>query len=440
MSAALWARAGCLVAVAFSLAAVPAADAATLRLDAGFGEGGIARVRFGIVLDPADTLPLRPVRQPDGKLLVAAAHYEFHGNSQVLLARFTRRGRPDPTFGHGGRERLGVRWNFAPSAVQVLPDGRILVLGAAGFAPSLYPFPDQLGLVRLLPDGSRDRTFGTNGFVTWNPPWRADTLYMTTRPGLFVRQGDGRLLAAGQVEELRAGQAGTTVRRVVFVRFNPDGSVDTSFGPAGVVEGPEGADYFGAWAALPSGPIVALGLRNEGFDTRAWWLHRFTADGALDRDFGQDGSARLGLNVLYGVNQLLPARDGSLLMLGTVDPAHPAGSAAAVRRITPGGQLDARFGTACDRSGPRTPIWSGAATSDGGILATARGFVRQARIDSFVFRYGLDGCVAGRPLRLKAVSAGPPVLQGRRTALVAATYGRTPAGFARGLALIRIRR
>jgi hypothetical protein len=55
------------------------------------------------------------------------------------------------------------------------------------------------------------------------------------------------------------------------------------------------------------------------------------------------------------------------------------------------------------------------------------------RSDSFVFRNNPHGCLAGRPLRIKGVSAGPPRLEGRRTALIGATYKK-------GLALIRIRR
>jgi uncharacterized delta-60 repeat protein len=230
------------VTVALSLATVPTAGAAPLRLDSGFGEGGIARVRFGIVLDPADTRPLRPVRQPDGKLLVAAARYEFHGNAQILVARFTRRGRPDPTFGHGGRVRLGYRWNFAPQELQVQPDGRILVLGAAGYGPFFYPSPGQFGLLRLLPDGSRDPTFGTNGLVAWNPPWHADTLSLYALPSLFVPQADGRVLAVGTVSEQRQSGdpyssliAGLTPW-IVFVRFNDNGSADESFRRAGVPE------------------------------------------------------------------------------------------------------------------------------------------------------------------------------------------------------------
>jgi hypothetical protein len=54
-------------------------------------------------------------------------------------------------------------------------------------------------------------------------------------------------------------------------------------------------------------------------------------------------------------------------------------------------------------------------------------------LGSFVIRYGSDGCAAARPLRLRALYAGTPLLQGRRTALVGATYDH-------GLALIRIRR
>jgi uncharacterized delta-60 repeat protein len=433
------ARAWWLIAVALALAAVPTANAATLRLDGRFGDGGIARaVPFRFPQTAVAMRPLRPVRQPDGKVLVAAsASLLEHGNAQILLARFTRSGRPDATFGHGGRERLGIRWDFDPQAVHVQPDGRILVLGAAGFGPFMYNSPGQFGLVRLLPDGSRDRTFGTNGFVTWNPPWRADTVSLYALPGVFVPQGDGRVFAAGVVEAaIRVGDPPQwpyrRVRRVVFVRFNSDGSVDESFGGAGVIEGPDRPwDFFSAWAAFPDGRIAALSSRNEGFSPIGpitWWLHRFNPDGTPDGGFGQDGSVRL--EGLDGVTELLPGRDGSLVMIGP---------ATAIRRILPGGRLDTQFGTACGRPGLRTFGSGGAVTSDGGVLATAG---LQGRIDSFVFRYGADGCVAGRPLRLRSVSAGPPSLHGRRTALVSATYDHSdPAdGFNDALALIRIHR
>src|SRR6185436_3779190 len=81
--------------------------------------------------------------------------------------------------------------------------GRILVLGADGYGPFMYPSPGQFALVRQLPEGSRDRTFGTNGFVRWYPPWHADTLSTYAVPGVFVPRRDGRVLAAGVVYERR---------------------------------------------------------------------------------------------------------------------------------------------------------------------------------------------------------------------------------------------
>jgi uncharacterized delta-60 repeat protein len=427
MSAAWWARAGCLLAVVLSLAAVPTADAATLRLDAGFGDGGIARVPFRLA-QGGNLRTLRPVRQPDGKVLVAASIHFDHWNSQILLARFTRRGRPDATFGHGGWEHLGLHWNFDPQAVHVQPDGRILVLGAAGYGPFFYNSPGQFGLVRLLPNGSRDRTFGTNGFVAWNPPWRADSGRPYALPGVFVPQADGRLLAAGVVYDSGS-------QRVVFVRFNQNGSMDESFGRAGLIEGPDGPDYFSAWAALPDGRIVALSSRNEGSDQSSRWLHRFTADGAVDSTFGTAGSVRLESD---DVGELVPARDGSLVILGGT----------ALRRILPSGQLDAHFGTACGRPPPRGGSAGAAATSDGGVLATGETFldpVRFALPVSFVIRYGADGCAAARPLLAGvSLSVGPPLLHGRRIALVGATYNKDsalhPLVHRSALALIRVRR
>lgn len=426
-------RAACLVAVAISLAAVPAADAARLRIDRGFGEDGISWVRFRSTEDMG-VLP--PVPQPDGRVLVPGSNYFFHGNAQIMLARFTRGGRPDPTFGDNGRERLGLRWNFDPSAVQVQPDGRILVAGGAGYGPFFYPSPGQLGLVRLLPDGSRDPTFGTNGFVAWNPPWRPDSDRVFAYPGVFVPQVDGRLLAAGVESEYVRSPDGTgfaEVGRVVFVRFDQDGSVDESFGHAGVVEGPQSTDYLNSWAALPDGHVVALSGRNDPSGASSWWLHRFTAEGEVDRAFGGDGSVRLGSEVLDGVSQMLPMRDGSLILLGSAYPPQPAGSAAAVRRVTPEGRLDPRYGIGCGRAGPIGGSMRGVVTAGGGILATAVGYVRQGRIDSFVLRYGSDGCIAGRPLRIKGLPASSPTLLGPHRALVGATDHK-------GLALIRIRR
>jgi serralysin len=421
MSAGWWARAGCLVTVALSLVAVPTAGAAPLRLDASFGEGGIAHVAFFAGIDPPS--PLRPARQPDGKVIVAAAGLVGDNGWQTLLARFTRSGRPDPTFGHRGWRRLGYRWNFQPYAVHVQPDGRILVLGADGS-------PGQFGLARLLPDGSSDRSFGTNGFVAWNPPWRPDDVSLAAGPGVFVPQADGKVLAAGVVAERRpvGGLLGTFFNRVEFVRFNENGLVDESFGRAGVHE--ELQDtlfFFQKWAALPDGDIVALASGYDAFAPYGWWLVRFNHDGTLDQGFGQGGSVRLEQDLnhprLYGLEF---ARDGGLLIRHRKT----------LRRIRPSGRLDTRFGTTCRRPPPSSFSWAGtASTPDGNLFAAGVTPVDRVRgTDGLFVRYDPRGCVAGRPLRVRAMpNVGPPLLQRRHIALVEAADPH-------GLSLIRIRR
>jgi hypothetical protein len=133
------------------------------------------------------------------------------------------------------------------------------------------------------------------------------------------------------------------------------------------------------------------------------------------------------------VRELVPARDGSLVFV----------YAKRLRRILPSGQLDARFGTACGRP----PLSAGklgrsaAVTSEGGgALTTGTRFRGGAPPVSFVIRYGSDGCVAGRPLRVRAVSVGPPLLLGRHVALVGATDESKYPALATALALARIRR
>jgi hypothetical protein len=175
---------------------------------------------------------------------------------------------------------LRFRWNLSAHSLLVGPDGRIVVAGSASGVDPMGIQPRQLALVRLPPDGSRDPTFGRNGFVAWSPPSRADTIWLDASPGLFVLQPGGRLLAAATVHERKtlAGppQSRTgdvAVQRVVFVRFAHDGSVDQSFGQMGVAEELEGdspfSPYVRAWARLPDGHLVALDTRWEAGSARS---------------------------------------------------------------------------------------------------------------------------------------------------------------------------
>ena len=267
---------------------------------------------------------------------------------------------PDATFGQGGRVRLGANWNFYLRAVHMQPDGRIILMGQAGTGVNgLYPLiaPAQVGLIRLLADGSLDRSFGQDGVVIWSPPRRPDTRIMEARVGVLQRQPDGRLLISMYLSEHRfsvplGGLA--EVGRAAFVRFNRNGSVDESFGRAGLVERPKAPESVALWAALPGGKFVAL--------TSNGLLRRFTADGAIDRGFGRHGSGWLWEEPAG----LAAARDGSLIAIANDD----SNVGSPLRRILPGGGSMPHSAPPALVRRCRSPWQARPATSDG-VLATA---------------------------------------------------------------------
>ena len=454
MSAAWWARAACVVAVALSLVAVPTAEAATLRLDAHFGDGGVARVPVRWEGFREFFSAMRPVRQADGKVLVSAQLYGDRDAAEFVLARFDHTGALDTTFGRRGRLKVSFPWQFVPKKVLAQPDGRIRLVGVVGGYRYFAYRPMQIGLLRLLPDGSRDRSFGANGFVAWNPPWHSVEVAMDISLGLVQQQPDGRLLIAATVDE-RALGPGVSVpaperHSVMFVRFEADGSVDRSFGRAGMAELDWNGGYVRGWARLPDGRLVAVVSRHEGLgeptlESTGWWLQSFAADAAPAEGFVAAGSARLGLDVLDELVDLAPTRAGGLVMTGAVDVNQQFGPVPAVRRIRPDGSLDPTFGRNCGRPLRRLRASftrGGVPTPNGGMLVTATRLLihaRPRRIDGFAITLDPTGCIAGTPLRIRSLTVGPPLLQRGRGALLGATFNNNQ-GLAGGLALIKIRR
>src|SRR5439155_22483329 len=78
----------------------------------------------------------------------------------------------DPTFGNGGRVVTEVRHDSSDymsneQAIAAAPDGKIVLAGATALATGPNDSgPESLALVRYLPDGSLDNTFGNGGIVT----------------------------------------------------------------------------------------------------------------------------------------------------------------------------------------------------------------------------------------------------------------------------------
>ena len=157
-------------------------------LDPSFGGGGTVFTAFS---DTFGSGANAVAPQPDGKLVLAGfARHPERAHDGFAVVRYLQDGRLDPTFaGSGGvitavDPQSGAGHNDIGRAVAVDPQGRILVAGETGGA-----FKD-LALVRYLADGSLDPAFGDGGGVVTD-------LGGDDRAQALALQPDGKILVAG---------------------------------------------------------------------------------------------------------------------------------------------------------------------------------------------------------------------------------------------------
>ncbi len=299
------------------------------KLDPSFGTGGrvwsdlvtlATPLRGAVVGDVAlgSSTATAVAVQPDGKLVVGGAT-QSGATTAFAVLRYQPDGLPDESFGDHGLALtdFDAATNDSVTALNLLPDGRILAAGAAG---------DAVGLARYRPDGSLDPTFG---------PGRAGTV--TTGHGLLnalslAVVSDGRLLVAGQ-----AGTAGGPFDFGV-ARYSPDGVLDPSFGDQGVVATDLGST--GEWAAgVAPGPdrtVIVAGASGSSFA-----VLRYLANGKLDPAFGTNGVSKAGPD-LGGAHNLVQLADGRLILVG--EQLTGDWRQVAITRYRPDGALDTGFG------------------------------------------------------------------------------------------------
>ena len=155
--------------------------------------------------------------QSDGKLVVAGSNF-LDGTYSIALARYNTNGSLDTSFGVAGKVRTSLAGDSSgASSVAVLRDGKLIVAGEVS-----RPEGDDLALVRYNMDGSLDTSFGSGGYLTsdaWGPADQVTDMLV---------QIDGKILISGFGSQ-------TTANDFSLVRYEANGSLDTSFGTQGYV-------------------------------------------------------------------------------------------------------------------------------------------------------------------------------------------------------------
>jgi uncharacterized delta-60 repeat protein len=151
-------------------------------LDAGFGTNGIVVTTTA----PLFELGQYVLVQPDGKIVVSG--YRGDGTmDDVLLLRYNTDGTLDNTFGVGGVvvTSVGPFTDYSFS-IKRQTDGKIISVGRTSDGTQ-----SDFLIIRYLPNGNIDSTFGTNGIVITPMGNNNDYGYSS------AIQPDGRLIVAG---------------------------------------------------------------------------------------------------------------------------------------------------------------------------------------------------------------------------------------------------
>jgi uncharacterized delta-60 repeat protein len=334
-----------IVVILAALFIVPhSARAAAGDLDARFGSGGVVQTDFS----GGDDYGFGVKVQSDGKTVVvgeSGVYPLFHS----ALTRYTKNGRLDQTFGTGGKVVAALDPGGDGSTALVFQaDGKIVTAGSVIHNNFVVAFVTA----RFNPDGSLDQTFGTNGSVQ-------TTFGDSAAEGNdVVLQADGKIIVVG----FTGAGSYSSLNNFALIRFNPDGSLDQTFGTGGKVKSASGIATSVALTA--DGKILVGGTYDTG--SRGFILARYNSNGMLDGTFGNAGVTRTAIGgdaFSFGIGLL---SDGRIVLGGY--SAATQNHDFTVACYNANGTLDQTFGTGGKVKSAIGIATSVALTADGKIL------------------------------------------------------------------------
>lgn len=231
-------------------------------LDSTFGIGGKVVTQIGGITGTGQSVAI----QSDGKIVVGGTVIAPFAVRHFALARYNTNGSLDPTFDGDGMLTTPVGINDVMKvSLAIQPDGKIVAAGST-ISISTHVF----AVNRYNSDGQLDATFDGDGMVTTSFTGAISEARAVTF------QPDGKIIVSGNVQ----GRFG-------LVRYNENGSLDTTFDGDGRV-----VTLFSTTRAAvaesvmvqPGGKIIAFGFWNDDFA-----IARYNPDGSPDLTLDSDG-------------------------------------------------------------------------------------------------------------------------------------------------------
>ncbi len=344
-------------------------------LDSSFGSDGIVTTDFGSDYDKARSVAI----QNDNKIIVVG-RADSISNTYIAVVRYDIDGSLDSTFGSDGKVTTNIGNNSSANSVAIQSNGKIVAAGTIDNGSY-----NDFAVVRYDTDGSLDSTFSGDGIVTTAIGSSSD------EANSVAIQNDGKIVVVG------ASDNGSN-RDFAVVRYDINGSLDSTFDSDGKVTtdfGGSKGDYANSVAIQSDGKIVVAGTSNNDFA-----VVRYDTNGSLDSTFGSSGKVTTAVSLSDQAYGVAIQSDGKIVVSGA--SLRGNSHVFCTVRYDTSGSLDSSFGSDGIVRTDFESIFNGAHSvaiqSDGKIVVAGagNGDLAVARYDtsgSLDSTFGSDGKV-----------------------------------------------
>jgi len=255
-------------------------------------------------LGPGTTSDLCSLTLQGTNFIVAGA-----SGNKVFLYRYDTNGVLDTNFGTSGVATTDLGLPALSPFIAIQPaDSKIVLAGGQGSFTTQNQPVDQV-VLRYTADGSLDTSFNTTGKVV------TDIQLLGNFASALVIQGDGKILVAGHALVDFAADSS----QISLVRFNTDGTLDTTFGHTGISLTNLGSFDNALSVALQTDSkiIVSGNVSQMGFTNTI--AIRYNTDGTADPTFGVSGVVVppiVGPSNISSANAVLVQPDGNIVFAG----------------------------------------------------------------------------------------------------------------------------
>lgn len=282
-----------------------------------------------------------------------------------FVAKLSQKGNFVSSFGQNGVVLSGTDKDDSCKAIAKDANGNIYATGS--FTNSSNK--DRGYIVKFKPDGSLDKSFNGSGYVN---------LSMDSYLNTIAIQSDGKIVVAGEEQ----GKALT-------MRFNSNGTADSSFGSSGKVTIGNGTakDEVNDIAIDSSGNIVLVGKTVVNSKENVA-VARLTPSGQIDTNFGNNGG------FFYNSGDDDNAKAVKIDSSGKIVLSGMSGNSMLLIKLNSNGSLDTSFGAGGVVKYSDSPYCKGydlALDTDDNILVT--GFAGQSwtSVKMALWRYNIEG-------------------------------------------------